>query len=189
MHDLTLDETLNIMLIIFGLLLLIIPLFYNGLQNQVEIKDRKGKLLRIELVGFNTKGKIFIVICILSLGAGVWKAIRDEQSKNRFDSRTTELQENANILQDSINALNHKVDTFRSNWIAQYKNDTLVFGKILKSLHKNNLGLTKEFNVFSLNVIRKESIVSVTGSQFFSVKDNSDNRKINQVIINPKNKR
>jgi len=181
MTDIPLDTTLDVMVLIFGVILLIMPLFFNGFQKKIEVKDRKGRLLRIDFDGLNTKGKILIAVCILSLTCGVWKAIRDDNTKNKFNG----VQSN---MKDTVYKLNEKVDKFKALVIVQYKADSaivkknrradsIIFAKIQLGLKSRGLGLDKEFNItnynqfalISMGANTKIGVVQITNSGVYNI--------------------
>ncbi|WP_299515513.1 hypothetical protein [Mucilaginibacter sp.] len=165
MNDLTLDEILNIMLIIFGIILLIMPLFFNGFQNKEDIKDKKGRLLRVDLKGLNAKGKILITICFLSLCTGVWKAIREDNSKAVQNGDTQ-------FLKDKITTLTGKIDSDKISYVSLFKRDSLqrvmqinydngILQKVQSSLRSNGFGITKTFQIVPIN---NSSVVKLDAS-------------------------
>jgi len=146
-----LDPALDIVLLIFSVAILIMQLFFNEFKNNVEVRDRKGKLLRIDFKGLNFNGKLITTICFLSLSCGIWKAIRDNGSKNESNA----IQMN---MRDTVNVLNDKVTKYKEIALKQFKMDSAVlkrnrnadsvaFAKIQISLRGKGYGLDKNFNI------------------------------------------
>lgn len=172
MTDIPLDTTLDILLLIFGVILLIMPLFFNGFQNKIEVKDRKGRLLRVDFRGFNMRGKVLIFVCVLSLSCGVWKALRDDNSKNKFNHIQSDMK-------DTVNRLNEKVDNFKALALKQYKADSAIlkknstadsaaFIKIQLGLRKKGYGLDKNYNIINNNY-DQSSLVKVAPGGYIGV--------------------
>ncbi|MDP4262017.1 MAG: hypothetical protein Q8941_05750 [Bacteroidota bacterium] len=151
MKDSDLDSLLKIIFLILGLLLVLIPLF-RDVKNIIEIKDRKGKFIKTETKGVSTWGKVFIFLFLLAAGAGTYIEIRDKKSKYEAAKKQTELTSNISYLRNESENQKERFDSQQKMTISLYRNDSTVFSKILKSLHKNKLGLDSNLNVVNYNI-------------------------------------
>lgn len=178
MTDLTLDTTLDIMLLILGVILLIMPLFFNGFQNKKEIRSKSGKLLGVDFNGLNARGKILISVCILSLTCGIVKTIRDDNSKNKINGIQADLKDTIISLNERVVFLSSNVDSANKRSIKQFKydsaqlikkfiKDSIAFSMIQNNLIKKGYSIDEHFNIIRTQNIQKP-LVDLSGANHIS---------------------
>ena len=140
------DLTLNIIIVICGFFLLFIPLFAD-LRKTIEVKNRKGILLKVEKKGVTKYGKWVIFIFIFALGLGIYKEIRDGKSKNKLSNLLNEQDTSIKNIKNDL-----KTQIFRDSigYIELVNRDSLRFKKIEDSLRKFNILIDSNFNVIKM---------------------------------------
>jgi len=130
--------------------ILFIPLF-KELRNIVEIKDKKGKLIRMEKRGLNKTGKWVVFLFILTLVIGVIKVYRDIGYQNRFETMQGLLVDSVNTVRGAIYELKenanaqHTLDSLK--FLEKSKRDSIFFMKISSTLAAQHLFLDTNFKL------------------------------------------
>jgi|GEM_PF-5002042 len=135
-------------------------------KSELRLKIKKGRLLRVDFDGLNAKGKILIAVCILSLTCGVWKVIREANSKKESTDKQTNAINTMIELRDSISLYKSEV---KKASLEQVRQDTAQFNKFLnhKFIKLQESLVTKGYSLDqNWNVINSTKILSYTGIKF-----------------------
>lgn len=148
------NQALNIILLISNGLLLIIPLFYGDLRKAYTTYDKKGKVVKIDKKGLNSRGVTLVAVFFLSLIGGIFKIVLESKTQKELSDTHDAIKRNEKSLLDTVGVLKDSLKLYYAHLnksIELLDKDSIAFNKVELSLKEKGFFINKDFQVLPVS--------------------------------------